>query len=446
MKKLLVAISMLYASTMLAEGFQVNLQSTKQAGMAHTGTAMRLGAESMHFNPAGLVYMNKSVDLSVGGSAVITDVKYNDLNGYTAKTNNKVSTPFYAYAGFNIYDKTLAAGICVTTPYGSSLDWGKDWKGATAVQDIALRSFVFQPTVSVQIVEGLSFGAGMMIATGSFDLSRAIAMINEKTITGVDQPAHPLHGLYGLPAVSATLSGGSNIRLGYNLGLMYQLNDKFNVGLTYRSKIKMKVDDGTATMDYLNSSIEGLLTSNPKFPQLNKGTFRAELPLPSNTTLGLCFTPDDRWTIAFDLQYTNWKAYKQLAVNFSEEVLDSYSIVSQKNYRSTFTYRLGAQYMVTDRLDVRAGIYFDESPVRSDNYNPETPGANKSGFCAGFTFKPYKNLCIDVAFTFIDGEKRYGSYTNIVTNVVTGAQTPDVFAGRYKSTAFIPSFGVSYKF
>ena len=36
-----------------AEGFQVNAQSTKQAGMGHVGAALKLGAESMHFNPAG---------------------------------------------------------------------------------------------------------------------------------------------------------------------------------------------------------------------------------------------------------------------------------------------------------------------------------------------------------------------------------------------------------
>ena len=59
-----------------AEGFQVNLLSTKQTGMGHVGVAMKLGAESMHFNPAGLVFMNQAVDLSIGMSAVMAQAKY----------------------------------------------------------------------------------------------------------------------------------------------------------------------------------------------------------------------------------------------------------------------------------------------------------------------------------------------------------------------------------
>lgn len=434
---------MLSTSMAYAEGYQVNLQSTKQAGMAHVGTAMKLGAESMHFNPAALVFMDKTIDLSVGGSAVISEAKYDDHLGYKAKTNNSISTPLYAYAGFSIYKNTLAAGISVTTPYGSSLEWGKHWKGATAVQDISLRSFVFQPTMSVQIVEGLSFGAGLMIATGNFELSRSMMSVdNMINIMNSVQPGSgaALDKFKGLSAASATLSGNSNIRLGYNLGLMYQINPQITVGLTYRSKIKMIVDAGDAEMTYLNDAIESILTNIPTFPLLNNGTFGAELPLPSNTTLGISYAPADRWMVAFDIQYTGWKAYDKLEVKFTEQVIESgRNITSIKDYKNSFAYRLGAQYRVTDRLDVRAGVYYDETPVRASIYNPETPGSDKVGLCAGFTFKPYENLCIDVAFTYVDGAKREGSYTNPL-------DVRDIIKGEYKTTAFIPSFGVSYKF
>ena len=68
MKKViaLACLSMLPMSYAAAEGYQVNAQSTKQAGMGHVRVAMKLGAESMHFNPAGLVFMDKNVDLSAG--------------------------------------------------------------------------------------------------------------------------------------------------------------------------------------------------------------------------------------------------------------------------------------------------------------------------------------------------------------------------------------------
>ena len=66
MKKIiaLACLSALPFSYTAAEGFQVNAQSTKQAGMGHVGAAMKLGAESMHFNPAGLAFMDKTIDLA----------------------------------------------------------------------------------------------------------------------------------------------------------------------------------------------------------------------------------------------------------------------------------------------------------------------------------------------------------------------------------------------
>ena len=61
MKKFFVFVFVCICSlSSFAEGFQVNLLSTKQTGMGHVGVAMKLGAESMHFNPAGLVFMNQA--------------------------------------------------------------------------------------------------------------------------------------------------------------------------------------------------------------------------------------------------------------------------------------------------------------------------------------------------------------------------------------------------
>ena len=71
---------MLPFSYAAAEGFQVNAQSTKQAGMGHVGVAMKLGAESMHFNPAGLVFMDKNVDLSAGVSGVFATAEFQKDN------------------------------------------------------------------------------------------------------------------------------------------------------------------------------------------------------------------------------------------------------------------------------------------------------------------------------------------------------------------------------
>lgn len=410
-----------------AEGYQVNVLSAKQTGMGHVGTGMKLGAESMHFNPAGLVFLNNHVDLSVGVSAVSAKAKYTN-GAYSAKTDNPISTPMYAYAGFRIYDN-LAAGISLTTPYGSSLKWPKNWKGAHLIQDIELKSFVLQPTLSYKIIDKLSIGAGLMMAVGNVNLSRALIPV------GYMMP-EPLKDVV---PVAATLDGKANVRVGYNIGVMYDVSEKVTLGLSYRSKIKMKVKEGNAKLDFANEQIKEQLTQAGLVPPLEDGTFKAELPLPSNTTLGVSYRPNDKWLLGVDLQFVGWHAYDSLNVIFTENVLNGYTIKAKKDYKNTMIYRVGAQYQATERLDVRAGLYYDQSPIREDNYNPETPGMNKLGMSAGLSFEPYKNLQIDFAFLYIKGFSRDGSYPD--------AFSPNkVFSGKYETNAITASLGLAYSF
>lgn len=431
MKKILLTLIATTTSMLLfAEGYQVNVLSTKQTGMGHVGTAMKLGAESMHFNPAGLTYMDHTIDVSAGISGIMAKAKYSH-NGYKTSTDNPISTPMYAYFGYKIYDN-LAAGISLTTPYGSSLKWPKNWKGADLIQDITLKSFVLQPTVSYKIMDGLSIGAGLQLAIGSVELSRALMPVGSLV---------PVLGekFKDVVPASATLNGKAKVAVGFNIGAMYDVNEKITVGLSYRSKVQMKVKEGDAKLDYASDQIKVVLQG--QLPPLEEGTFKAELPLPANLTAGVSFRPTDRWELSADLQYVFWSAYDSLNVKFTENVLNGYEINAEKNYKNSMIYRVGAQYKATDRLDVRAGIYYDESPIRSSNYNPETPGMDKIGLSTGLSFEPITNFQIDFAFLYIQGISRDGSYTY---KDFTGAQK--VFEGHYKTTAYNLSLGLAYKF
>lgn len=442
-----------------AEGYQVNVLSTKQTGMGHVGTGMKLGAESMHFNPAGLVFMDNAFDFSAGVSAVMANAKYTK-DDYSEKTDNPFSTPVYVYAGFRIYDN-FAAGIAFTTPYGSSLKWPKDWKGSNLIQDISLRSYVIQPTFSFKICDRLSIGAGLDLAIGKVELSRALFSPAEFQLLGTGLEMNPnipeavkepivnaIREIDGAVPVAATLNGKAKVRAGFNVGIMFDASEKVTLGLSYRSRIKMKVKTGEAELNYASLKIEqlflqlGQLNPDIAVPPLNEGTFKAELPLPSNTTLGVSYRPTKRWEVAFDLQYVRWQAYDSLNVQFTQNVLNGYSIKAEKHYKNTFIARVGGRFSATERLDVRAGIYFDQSPIRSDNYNPETPGMNKMGFSTGLSFEPVENFQIDFAFLYIQGFCRNGSYN--FTNVVT--KQNEVFSGRYHSNAYTASLGLAYKF
>jgi long-chain fatty acid transport protein len=109
-----------------------------------------------------------------------------------------------------------------------------------------------------------------------------------------------------------------------------------------------------------------------------------------------------------EVQFVGWSAYKALNVQFSQEVLNGYSINAPKNYENTRIYRLGGQFAATERLDLRLDAYLDESPVPGEFLNPETPSMNKMGLSAGLSFRPLERLSVDLAFTYVQTSVEYG--------------------------------------
>ena len=436
MKKILLvlACSAMFC-TVKAEGYQVNLQSARQTGMGHTGVAQKLGAESQFFNPAGLAFMQKSIDLSAGFSAVFAKATFTDKAGLESANNVKPSTPMYAYAAFKVSDK-FSFGVSVNTPYGSTLDWGKDWAGAHLVQNISLQAFNVQPTAAYKITDKLSIGAGMMISFGSIELSRAMLPVGAFFPVGGESFAE-------IAPISANLEGSSSVSLGYNVGIMYDATDRLTLGASYRSCVKMKVEEGTADIAYAIGADDilsaGVAAGNEELAGLkymltvmDQGSFKAEMPMPANFTIGASYLVNDRLTLAGEVQTVFWSAYEELSIAFTEKAV----ISAPKNYENSVAVRLGAEYKITERTNLRAGIYFDQTPIQDDNYNPETPGMNKIGTSIGASFHPVKNFSIDFAFLYIAGLGKDGSV----------ADGKGVFAGKYTNHAIAPTLGISYSF
>lgn len=178
---LLLTAAVAIAGTALAEGYQINNMSARQTAMGHVGTAMKLNSESIFFNPAAASFQKSQFDISIGATGIASNVRYRSLpdlnNDYTPgpieKSDNKLSTPLHVYFNYKPIER-LSVGVGFFTPYGSSMNWGDNWSGAHLVQQINLKAFTVQPTLSFKICDRLSIGAGLMITWGNFDLSRSM--------------------------------------------------------------------------------------------------------------------------------------------------------------------------------------------------------------------------------------------------------------------------------
>ena len=128
---------------------------------------------------------------------------------------------------------------------------------------LQLQSIFFQPTISYKISDKVGIGAGFVYGMGNVNLQRDLPVVDNK-------------GIYG----HATLDGKAQ-GYGFNAGFYYQPNTKWSIGVTYRSKVQMDLNNGTATF-----TVPASLSS--QFPS---GPFTTSLPLPSVISAGVAFTP-----------------------------------------------------------------------------------------------------------------------------------------------------------
>lgn len=416
MKKiLLLAVFILATAVTYAGGYRVSLQGQKALAMGHTGVAVVNSSELVFFNPAGLVYLENKLNISVGVHPIFGNTAYQNVStGEQALTDNSVGTPFSFYASYKALD-WLALGLGVYTPFGSSVAYEDDWAGSHLVNNIELQAIYIQPTVSFKVNDVFSFGGGPIFVIGSVNFNR-----------NLNRTLSDLEGNRSEVTLDAT---GINAT-GWVASAMFNLSDDLRIGATYRSEIIMEARDGDATFENIPNS--------PLTPFPASTTFDADLPLPAEITVGLSYEFCDKWLFAFDLNRAFWDVYESLDIDFADEnVPDSQNA---RNYKNATTYRFGLQYKATKMFTLRTGYYFDESPVIEGRFAPETPRNDSNGYTAGLTVNVGKRLEIDASFLYLHFKEVDASYDAYKEN-----EQPAPFVGSYKSSVFVPGLGLTYK-
>ncbi|MCH8316939.1 MAG: outer membrane protein transport protein, partial [Bacteroidetes bacterium] len=364
-----IACCLLSTANCYAGGFQVNLQGQKQTGMGHTGTGLVLGASSSFFNPGAFSFVDKN-HVAVGGSFIFPRTVYLEPypGNYTTETVHAVGTPFTFYSSFpfKIHKKRAkedgkippsglsrtigreglrgAFGLAVYTPFGSGIKYEDDWKGQFILREMSLKTIYIQPTIGFQVNDRLGIGIGYIRVFGKFLLRKAI-------------PTQDMVGNYG----EAILTGKAWQHC-FNTGIFYKATGKLTIGLSYRSPTLMILKNGEANFT-VPLSLKDSIPST---------TFSASITLPQVINFGLGYKLTEKTTLAFDINYVGWSFYDTLSFDFKENTGKLEDINSPRKYKNAFIFRLGVQSRVLGKnITVRAGIYYDQTPVQDGYITPE---------------------------------------------------------------------------
>ena len=408
------ALSVTAATQAQAGGYRVALQGQKALGMGHTGVAMSDSSEVIFFNPGAMTALENDFDLSAGVTLIDSVIKYqNEAANVSAENDNPIGTHVSFYIAQR-HDEKLSYGIGVYTPYGNVVEWEKDWEGSHLVNNIELHAIYLQPTIAYKLSDNYSFGFGPTIVSGTVKFNRNLST------SLVDQ-----HG----DRSNVTIEASNVTGTGYNLGFLAKPSSDLSVGISYRSKVDLSARGETADFENIPTSLH-----NTYFDT----TFNADLVLPAELTVGVSYQLSADTVLAFDINRTYWSAYKNLDVQFNNGAGLS---LNPRNYNDANIFRFGAQHKMNDDLTLRAGVYFDNSPIGDGYYTPETARADSMGITAGASYKVSKQMELDFSFLELIFDEFNGSY-----DYYDQSGTLISFGGDYKSSVTAIGFGLNYKY
>ncbi len=158
--------------------------------------------------------------------------------------------------------------------------------------------------------------------------------------------------------------GGKTVQINGAAGLLYKPVPSLRLGLSYTSKIKLPLKDGTADFDN-QAMAQG---------RVRYGDARIDgLSLPQDVSAGFAWQATPRWLVAADVKWLDWSVVKNSRLRASRPNDPEAPTVDQSapvNLRDQTVFALGLAYGYDDKTVLRAGTNISRNPVPRDTLSP----------------------------------------------------------------------------
>lgn len=160
--------------------------------------------------------------------------------------------------------------------------------------------------------------------------------------------------------------------------------------------------------------------------------------IPASATLDWVHEFNNRFSLGVSVTWTQWSSFKELKLESSGNTL----VVIPYNYKDTWMYSIGGDYLVTDQLTLRAGVALDQTPTRNSTRDARIPDGDRTfvSFGGSYRFASEPNLSIDAAYShqFVDKAR-----LRTVNQDRLGGASMD---GEVKAKGDVFSLSATYKF
>lgn len=391
-----------------AGGIQLPGGGVRQAGMGGAGAAFARDAATLWLNPGAMPFLRRS-QLSLGGIGMQSHSAWIGLPPAVDiyRTQNATRSPLHAFGVWRSPGRRWALGAGINQPFSQSVQWPEVWPGMYISQSAALRSHSLHAAAGLRIGQHIGIGAALMRAT------TAISYQNALDIGTLDN---------GVPSSMFLQAHGS--AWGARAGIFYQPNERLSTGLSWSSGLAHAPLRG-------NAEFNVPLSWRPFFAPTVIEIYQ---DLPASLTFALAYAPQPSLRLALDLRYTYWAGSDSIVVDYQTETHLLQDAEKETGFRNAPSLRVGAEWQPIPAWMLRAGLYFEGTPVSDGFVSPAFPGANGLGATAGLSFSPVETLNLHLSF---------GAET---TGERLGALLGRGFAGTYQTYTFALGLGIDLNF
>lgn len=199
----------------------------------------------------------------------------------------------------------------------------------------------------------------------------------------------------------ATIDGttqieGESYALGWNAAANYAFDDKNEIGVVYRSRIKHSLE---ADLKGYNTKPD-LMGGGDVF-----GNAYGVVTLPDSWDIGYNHKFDKKTRLELKATRTNWSTYDALNVYFDKSLVGIPGIAesspSAKNWSNGWRYAIGLEHNLSDKYTVMAGFAFDESSIPHDGGDFMVPTGLRRTYSIGARYNDKKQT-VAVALGWMD--------------------------------------------
>ncbi len=460
-----------------AAGFNLLEQNASGLGVAYAGSgAIADNASTIYFNPAGMTNL-PGLNVSLGGNYIIPSFKFSNDNtslpsafgtsnaqfsgatlGDEGKNAGGGSFVPNAYVSWQVSDR-LFAGLGVGAPFGLATDYGDGFMGRYHSKKFDIKTINFNPSLAYRLNDSWSIGAGINIQRINAEYEKSTVVDLRSQVAGAVTQKYIAAGV---PAEQAAtmgkavgdqygpiLEGDAKVKMndtavGWNIGVMFHPSEDTRVGLSYRSRIKYKAKGDTdVDIHRPSAAMIGAMPAQLQeiyglVPASLTSSSTASVTLPDTALLSLYQRVSPRWELLGDIQWTGWSSLPELTIK--SETLPSASL--DLRFKDSWRIAVGAMYQVAPQWKLKAGVAWDQSPVRKAEHRPASlPDNDRYWLSVGAQYKPSENTAIDVGYSYMFLRKSHIDNTNDNNQAQYGR-----LSGSYKASGHIFGLQVSHRF